>query len=313
MDQLQTPPAPGVYRYVVSEDGAGSRLDVFLTAQNGLISRGLVRRVIDIGGVHVDGRRTRKCGTLLRAGQGVELYIDGLSLHPYTLDPSHILYEDKYLIALNKPAGVVTQPTPARYRGSLYDALQRYLSVGRQPSYKPSIGMVQRLDRDTSGVIIFSIHARAHKQLTRMVQDRSLSKTYRILVAGQMAKPSGVIRSQLARRRANNRTVSVQNGGRYAETRYELKKTWGVASLAEVELITGRTHQIRAHFSERGHPLLGDNSYGGPLEIEQKLIPRQMLHSWRLKLRHPVTEEPLNLEAPDPEDFQELLEFLDHR
>ena len=298
-----------VYRITVGSSDAGLRLDQFIADRCDDLSRTLVRKIIDLGGVHLDGRRTRRSGQTVTAGQSVEVYLDSGSFTPYRLTPAQILYQDSYLIGLNKPAGVATQPTPARYKGTLYEALSVYLPVkGKQR--KPGIGMVQRLDRDTSGVMVFSIHPQAHKPLTESFRNKQVRKLYLALVAGQMDEPEGVITSELARRHSTNLMVSVKKGGKYAETRYRVLEKLGSGSLLEVEIPTGRSHQIRAHFSEQGHPLLGDTAYGGSGTLNGMKIPRQMLHACELQLNHPVTGEGMVLKAELPEDFQQVLDRL---
>jgi 23S rRNA pseudouridine1911/1915/1917 synthase len=171
--------------------------------------------------------------------------------------------------------------------------------------------MAQRLDRETSGVLLFSIHRRAHAGLTQAIAGRSATKIYLALVSGVLPSPSGEFRSLLARNRASNLMRSVAKGGKEAITRYRVLQDWGAASLLEIELLTGRSHQIRAHLSEAGHPLLGDVRYGGPVAVVGLDIPRQMLHSWRLTLDHPVEQRKLTLEAPLPTDFQSLVDRLE--
>jgi len=303
----QTTIAAGVYRFSVLPEQAGERLDRFLAA--GLVdaaSRGLVRCLIELGGVHVDGRRARRCSLALAVGQRIELHVDGLPLEPFQLEASRVLYQDRYLLALDKPAGVATQPTPARYQGTLYAAVQHYLAVGREVS----LGMVQRLDRDTSGIILFSIHPQAHRGLTAAFRDHRVTKRYLALVAGTPQDDAGEIRSLLARRRATNRMVSVTRGGKPALTRYRVVERFAGAALVDVEILTGRSHQIRIHFAEAGHPLLGDTAYGGPGAREGVPIPRQMLHASELLLEHPVDSAPLALRAPLPADFQAMVQHL---
>ncbi|BCR05415.1 hypothetical protein DESUT3_24840 [Desulfuromonas versatilis] len=240
----------------------------------------------------------------------MEVFLDGLPLEPFALSAGQILLQDRYCLAIDKPAGVETQPTPARYRGTLYDALLRYLQDPARPQQRPALGMVQRLDRDTSGVMIFSIHPRAHRPLTALFSGRDVGKLYLALVAGQPEPAAGEIRSQLARNRASNLVRSVARGGKEAITRYRVVESFPGACLVEIELLTGRSHQIRAHFAERGHPLLGDVRYGGPDRICGEPIPRQMLHSWRLSLPHPVSKDALDIEAPIPADMEHLMKVL---
>lgn len=207
---------------------------------------------------------------------------------------------------MDKPAGVATQPTPARYQGTIYAALQQFLGETGQVS----LGMVQRLDRDTSGVLIFSTHPRAHKGLSAAFSERRVTKRYLALVAGHLENDEGEMQSQLARRRATNRMVSVERGGKPALTRYRRIAEYAAASLVEIEIPTGRSHQIRIHFAEAGHPLLGDAAYGGPTIINGVAIARQMLHASELCLDHPVSGARLELKSPLPKDFQEVMHSL---
>lgn len=295
----------GVYRFTVSAADAGKRLDQFLAETGADISRGLARKLIELGGVHVDGRRVRRCGLILTNGQQLEYHVDGFPLEPFLLDDTRIIYRDPYLIVLDKPAGVATQPTPARFQGTLYAALLGYLGKSA------SLGMVQRLDRDTSGVMVFSIHDKAHKGLTEAFREHRVSKRYLALVSGLLEKSSGEIRSQLARRRSTNRMVSVERGGKDAVTCYRLVKQFAEAALVSVEIPTGRTHQIRVHFSELGHPLLGDHDYGGPRSVAGIPVMRQMLHASELALNHPVGGAGLEFRAPLPGDFAALIQHLE--
>lgn len=297
------------FNLTVAPADAGLRLDQFVAAHCSDISRTLARRLIDLGGVHAGGRRISQCSRTAVCGETVELFIDGLPLNLYKLTPTDILYQDKYLLAVNKPAGIETQPTPARFKGTLYAALLEYLRDPQRPQQKAELGMVQRLDRDTSGVILFSIHPRAHAALTRAFSERTADKRYLALVAGVPVAEQGEIRSLLARGR-DNRVRSVPKGGKEAVTRYRVLQAWTDAALVEVELLTGRSHQIRAHLSEAGHPLVGDVRYGGCAEFCGAPVLRQMLHSAALILQHPVGGQPLRIEAPLPDDFTACLRRL---
>ena len=304
-------PRQGVYRFTVTGKFAGLRLDQYLAENSDNFSHTLARRLIDIGGVHLAGRRMRRCSQSVSAGDSIEVFVDNQPLDQMLLAKDSILYRDKDLIVLNKPAGMATQPTPARYQGTLYSELQKMLKDTGRKDLRPSIGMVQRLDRDTSGVLVFSIHKRAHKKMTEAFRVRDIDKVYWALVLGRPQNEQGVFRSQLARRRSTNLVVSVAHGGKPAETHYRLLQTSDQVSLVEVKLITGRTHQIRAHFSEAGFPLLGDTAYGGPQTIDALNIPRQMLHSKELTFCHPVTDKEMRFAAPLPHDFAAVLQSLD--
>jgi len=299
-----------VFRFLVSENSSGQRIDHFIVSQKSDLSRGFIRKIIDLGGVHAAGRRIRKCSYAVNIGESIEVYIDNLPLDIFTIQPSDVLYRDKFLIAINKPSGIETQPTPARFKGTLYESLSRYLADPFRPMSKPSLGMVQRLDRDTSGVIVFSIHPQAHKTLSELFGGRRIRKTYLALVEGTPSKNEGEIVSLLARTRANNLMKTVERGGKEAITRYKVLRRFNDATLLEIDIPTGRSHQIRVHMAENGHPLLGDTRYGGPLRFHEKDISRHMLHAWRLVLDHPVTGQPLVFEAPVPKDMETLMRLL---
>lgn len=293
-------------RFTVNTDKVGNRLDQYLALASDLLSRGAAKKLIDIGSVHMNGRRVRKCSLVVNNGDRIEIHIDGLSLTPYSLAADHIVYEDKYILVVQKPAGVDSQPTPSRYKGTLYAALSEYLKNPLRKDLRPTIGMVQRLDRDTSGLIVFSIHQAAHKELTRSFQERDVTKKYQAFVAGRMLEEKGEYRSLLAKRRATNIMKTVAKGGQEAITRFNLLAATDDLSFVEIEIPTGRSHQIRAHFSEAGHPLLGDVRYGGPNEIAGIAIDRQMLHARQLVLKHPKTGEALDFISELPYDMQRV-------
>ena len=304
-------PQPGAYRFIVDEQYNGLRLDHYLAEVHEAFSRSLAKRLIDIGGVHLAGRRMRRCSQIVSTGQGVEVFIDRQPLAPMKLDQRQILYQDQDLIVIDKPSGMATQPAPSRYQGTLYAELQNLLQMQNSRAQKPSIGMVQRLDLDTSGVMVFSIHKRAHKKMTEAFRGRDVDKAYWALVAGKPETNEGHFSSQLAKRRSTNLMVSVERGGKKADTHYRTLQSIEQASLVEVMLITGRSHQIRAHFSEAGLPLLGDTAYGGPQMINGVDVPRQMLHSRELSFDHPVTGKKMFFTAPLPNDFSYILKQLD--
>ncbi|PKN13178.1 MAG: RluA family pseudouridine synthase [Deltaproteobacteria bacterium HGW-Deltaproteobacteria-4] len=295
------------WNFTVPADDAGLRLDLALPRQCAGLSRTQARKIIDIGGVHISGRRVRSCSRTVKDGDEIAVYCDGLSLTPYTISADAILYRDADIIVLNKPAGIETQPTPARYQGTLYAALAEFLADPFRPQLQPSIGMVQRLDRDTSGVILFSISPRAHKPLTTAITTHALHKTYYALVAGVVPPGEHEIKSLLARSHRDNCVRSIPRGGKEAVTQYRRIAASEICTLVEVTPITGRMHQIRVHLSEAGFPLLGDTRYGGPQQFGDMAIPRHMLHAQSLDFFHPITRQPLQLLAPLAADFQLLV------
>ena len=300
----------GVRRLKATEGDDGKRLDQFLSHHLPELSRGQWRKVIDLGGTHHNGRRTRKCGLLISSGDLVEAYLDGRSLTPYRVQPEDVLYHDRFVLALNKPPDVETQPTHARYVGTLYEAIKKWqIDQAGKSNRHTALGMVQRLDRGTSGLILFSTHEQAHAGLTRSFTDRTVKKVYLALVQGHLCG-KGEFRSLLARSRKRNIVKSVKAGGKEAITRYEALESNKDCSLIKVEPLTGRSHQIRVHFSEAGYPLLGDDRYGGPTLYQGFQLQRHMLHALSLELEHPVSKEYLKLSAPLPSDMHQLLESL---
>ena len=286
--------------HLIPESGEnGLRLDCFVAAHTGM-SRGMARRLLDLGGVHGAGQRVRRCSRPVAGGETVDVYLDGRPLDIFSLKPEQILFRDMWLLAVNKPSGVEVNPTPARYQGTLYEALLRFLRESK--TTHPELGMVQRLDRDTSGVLIFSIHRRAHKNLTLCFQEHRVTKVYRLLASGCFETPEGEFRSQLARRGSSNRMGTVASGGREAITRFRVLRQYEKAAYVEAHIPTGRSHQIRVHFAENGHPVLGDAKYGNAASAS-----RLMLHALRLELPHPVTGRPLVVEAPLPDDMASWL------
>ncbi len=294
-----------LFRLTAGSAAGGLRLDQWLSAEIPGFSRTEARKVIDIGGVHLDGRRVRTCSTTVCSGSKIELHTDGFSLDPFRLSDEHILFRDKYLIVLNKPAGIDTQPTPSRYKGTVYEALLKLLGPvpGRK---KPELGMVQRLDRGTSGLMVFSIHQQAHRGLSKIFLEHQVDKRYLALVQNAPDPPAAEIRSLLARSRRLNRVVSVLRGGKNAITRFETRISTRDAALLEVELLTGRSHQIRVHLSEAGSPLLGDGLYDGPECCAGLSLTRPMLHAFHLEFEHPLTAARLKFELPLPGDMQDL-------
>jgi len=252
------------------------------------------------GGVHVNGQRIRTASRILATGDQVELYLDHLPLVPWRIGPADVVFHDKYLIVINKPAMIETQPTHARYKGTLYE----------KKNQGGEIGMIQRLDRSTSGLIMFSIHSQAHKKMTEMFTTGAVDKTYMALVAGLPDRDSGEIRSLLARSRRENRVHTVVAGGKLAVTRYRINAPLYDSALVEVQILTGRSHQIRAHMAELGCPLLGDQRYGGPMALDGMLFKRPLLHAQRLTFLHPVTSRQLDFSVPIPDDMHQAVQFL---
>jgi 23S rRNA pseudouridine1911/1915/1917 synthase len=215
--------------------------------------------------------------------------------------PLTIIHEDEQLIVLDKPPGLVVHPTYKNTSGTLLNAvLWRVRNrAGAQP------GILTRLDKDTSGVVVIALTPMAHATLQRDAAAGRVVKEYLAVVRGKPDPPAGQIVLPLGRDTADRRRVVVRDDGQYSETRYEtIGASASDRSLLRCTLVTGRTHQIRVHLAAAGHPIVGDSLYGEP----DTAIPRQALHAWRVTLAHPTTRERIEIEAPIPHDMRALLD-----
>jgi RluA family pseudouridine synthase len=294
------------------------RLDEFLAsspeARALKLSRADARKLIVAGAVYVNGKRVRAPAHPLRGGEIVDAYWDtgraGSSPTPEAEHflPLRILYEDEALICFEKPAGLPTQPTVDASRPNLFDLAKRQLAetaASRKPVY---LGMHHRLDRDTSGVVLFTRDTRFNAFVAEQFSRHKLSKTYIAVVHGQLREPKGQIESFLAeigRTGKIARFGSVKSGGKKAITDFHvLSKLSENRTLIELKITTGRTHQIRVHLSELGHPIVGDTLYGSPVKFYNKL-GRFLLHAHALSIEHPVTKNVLRVESPLPPEFRQ--------
>lgn len=216
--------------------------------------------------------------------------------------PLDVLYEDADLVVINKPAGMVVHPAPGHYSGTLVHAL-----LGRGGEWSAAggatrPGIVHRLDKGTSGLIVVARNDAAHRVLSAELRDRALSRTYLAIVRGRVKDDAGELEGPIGRHPHERKRMAVVAGGRYARTRYVVVERKRTHTLLRCELDTGRTHQIRVHLAALGHPVSGDAEYGG----REPGLERPMLHAWRLRLRHPRTRVEMSFEAPPPADFDDF-------
>ena len=209
-----------------------------------------------------------------------------------------IQYEDDVLIAVDKPPGMVVHPTYKNKSGTLQDEVLRHL--GDRDDVLPRI--ITRLDKDTTGLVLVALTPEAHARVQKDAHARRVTKEYLAIVRGTPDPPRGTIALPLARSPDDRRLVIVTPAGQASETRYEVLRSGGGRSLVRCELLTGRTHQIRVHLMASGWPIVGDPTYGEP----DARLARQALHCWRVTLLHPITREPLQIEAPMPADMAEV-------
>jgi 23S rRNA pseudouridine1911/1915/1917 synthase len=281
-----------------------------------------VRALIDDGHVLVEGRPA-KPSRLLKGGEAISLFVpDPVAAGPSAeAIPLSILYEDAELIAVNKPSGMVVHPAAGVTSGTLVNALLHHCCDLQGIGGELRPGIVHRLDKDTSGCLVAAKTERALAALQVQFKRREAQKVYLAIVHGE-PKEEGVFETLHGRHaRDRKRFTGRVRTGKTAVTRYRVLERFDGAALVRVELVTGRTHQIRMHFSEAGHPLLGDILYGGvkrekrlaadsPVRRASEILGRQALHAQHLRLRHPVSGAPLDLEAPLPSEFQEALAVL---
>ena len=221
--------------------------------------------------------------------------------------PLEVLFEDGDLAVINKPAGMVVHPAPGHYSGTLVHAL-----LGRGGAWSTSggasrRGIVHRLDKGTSGLIVVARNDLSHRALAAQLSDRSLSRAYLAIVRGRVNADAGVLEGPIGRHPRERKRMAVVAGGRHAVTRYQVVERRRTHTLLRCDLDTGRTHQIRVHLAALGHPIAGDAEYGG----RDAGADRPMLHAWRLRLRHPHTGAEMSFEAPPPPDFDRFWESVE--
>jgi 23S rRNA pseudouridine1911/1915/1917 synthase len=286
-------------RLAVDADDAGERLDRFLAGPLG--SRSQAQALIEAGAVTVDGRRVPKRHAL-SAGEIVRVDVPatappGPEAHPA---PFAVVFEDDHLLVVDKPAGVVVHPARGHRTGTLAQALAGRVAGGEDPG---RAGIVHRLDRDTSGLLVVARTDAVHRALKELIASRALRREYLALVAGRPQARTGTIEAPIGRDRRDRTLMSIDTDeGREARTHYELERLLPRTALLRVALETGRTHQIRVHLAAIGLPVVGDPQYGRAGAPDYGL-ERQFLHAARLAFAHPVTGEPLDVRSPLPVDL----------
>lgn len=291
----------------VAESG-GTRLDVFV-AEKAECTRSHAKNLIEEGNVTVNGIKAAKSGALLKAGDVVVIVNPApkeLNLSPQDI-PIEIVWQDEDFAVVNKPQGMVVHPAPGAYDNTLVNALLFKLSSLSGINGVARPGIVHRLDKDTSGLLVVAKNDFAHISLQKQIAEKSAKRYYYALVDGVVQKDSGEIRNFLARSTADRKKYAVAKDGRLAITLYKVVKRYSVYTLMEYELKTGRTHQIRVHSRYIGHPVVGDRTYGGSDAFG---LNGQLLHAYKLVLTHPRTGEEMTFTAPLPDYFQSVLDKL---
>lgn len=301
--------------------GSGERLDRYL-AQHLSLSRTRIAALIREGRIRVDGKAVKKSDTV-EAGAVVEVEVpapEPLEAAPEDI-PVAVVYEDEYLLVVDKPAGLVVHPAPGHPGGTLVNALLHHVSDLSGIGGRLRPGIVHRLDRDTSGLLVVAKGDDAHQALSNALRKREVRRIYLALAWGKLSETPLTVNQPIGRDPRDRKRMAVVEGGRRAVTRFRVRETWRAAQLLDVSLETGRTHQIRVHLAHLGHPVVGDGLYGhgwwkgmsGPArpwaqELEKK-TERQFLHASDLVFRHPMLGKEMHFRSPPPEDLAAIMEW----
>jgi 23S rRNA pseudouridine1911/1915/1917 synthase len=310
------------YTFCVQSSDQGIRLDKFLAMSLKDFSRTRLSELIQQGHVRIKESPIQDPSFKVREGQVIEISIPPATEAAPTPQniPLNVVYEDQDLIVINKPAGMVVHPAPGNLTGTLVNALLNHCGEslsGINGVKRP--GIVHRLDKETSGLLVAAKNDIAHHALAHQLATREMSRIYQAIIWGRLLPPTGSIEGDIARDPRNRQRMALRSGGKPARTHYTVLQVFGtLASLVECRLETGRTHQIRVHLTSKRHPLIGDAIYGKPPRAVPLLLKtylsdqwpkgRQALHAKELSFIHPRTHEKLHFSIDLPKDMRELIE-----
>lgn len=318
------PPA-SEQEFVVHQDNAGVRLDRWLADQCADVSRSRLKQLIESRQVSVNQKICVDAAQLVRANDVIVLRLPakvdiGLMAQEIALD---VVFEDAHLIVINKPAGMVVHPAAGNPDHTLVNALLAHCGEslrGIGGEHRP--GIVHRLDKETSGLLVAAKTETAMTKLAEQFSEHTIERAYDALVWGVPKKATGIVKGNIARSTSDRKKMAITAKGKFAETHYELMEAFAsVAAHVQCRLMTGRTHQIRVHMTSIGHPLIGDKTYGsapakvlrgldGDVAEALKAFPRQALHARLLGFKHPKTGKAVRFERPPPKDISNLLKVL---
>ena len=294
-------------------ENENKRLDIYISEAYKMLSRTAIKRLLEEEKIHVNGK-VEKSSYKVKNGDNIEIEIPDAKetkLEAQNI-PVPVIYEDKDIIVVNKPKGMVVHPANGNPDGTLVNAIMAMCKgslSGIGGEIRP--GIVHRLDKDTSGLLIVAKNDEAHIKMSKQIQDRKVEKRYIALVRGNVPDDEATIDMPIARSKIDRKKMAVDKNGKEAITHFKVLKRYGNYTLLEIKIDTGRTHQIRVHMSYIGYPVVGDSVYSsGKNEFG---VEGQMLHARYLKFKHPITGKELNLEAPLPEDFEKIIKQLESR
>ena len=301
------------------------RVDIYLVEKLSGVSRSRVKQLIDAGYVKIDDEIV-KPSRLVNPGEVISVYFEsrpGPSFEPEDI-PLDIVYEDEHVIIVNKDAGIVVHPAHGNWSGTLMNALLGHNEKLKELGQEFRAGIVHRLDKDTSGLLISAKDEYTLSELGKQFRDRTIERNYTALVWGHPKKASGVIEKKLGRSNKDRKVFTVTEDGKPANTGYKVVERFDLFSLLELKLGTGRTHQIRVHMFDMGNPVFGDATYGGRnarfgnlTQVERRkcagyleVMQRQALHAKTLKFYHPVKKEIMSFDSSLPDDFVTVIKMI---
>ncbi|WP_234120024.1 RluA family pseudouridine synthase [Clostridium hydrogenum] len=296
-------------KFLVEEDEVNLRLDVFIAGKMEDKSRAYIQNLIKEGNVVIFGK-VKKSNYKLKLNDVVEFSIpdnEKLDVEPENI-PLDVLYEDKDVIVVNKPQGMVVHPAPGNYTGTLVNALLYHCTdlSGINGVLRP--GIVHRIDKDTSGILVVAKNDAAHNSLAAQLKEHSMNRVYNALVEGVIKEDSGTVDKPIGRHPVDRIKMAVVKDGRHAVTHYNVLERYANNTLIECKLETGRTHQIRVHMAYIGHPIVGDPVYG--YKKQKFNLQGQMLHARKLGFIHPSTGNYIEFSSELPDYFKKILKLL---
>jgi len=299
------------FSFIIEPEDSGERIDTFLGKAIDNVSRSYIQKLIKDGHVQINGQTLKKKNVRLDEDMEVSIHVpepEILKVEPEDI-PVEVVYEDECLMIVNKPQGMVVHPAPGNYSGTLVNALMYHAENLSSINGVIRPGIVHRIDKDTSGVLMIAKDNQAHNSLAAQLKEKTTKRVYVAVVHGRMGKDEGTVHAPIARHPKDRLRMAVVQGGKDAVTHYKVIQRFKNYTLVELRLETGRTHQIRVHMTHIGHPLLGDPVYGkkqGKIKYEG-----QMLHAKMLGFEHPRTGEYMEFDSELPEYFQIIMKKIE--